>query len=345
MKPRDAFTLVELLVVIAIIALLMALLLPAVQAARESGRKIQCANSFRQVALAVLNHTSTSDRLPSILDRRSHPYDYDSVIGWRFTILPFLEASPTYDLLSDPSTWNFHFSSDRTELARRPSVVETFLCPSTPGTPQIGREIAIVSADEGKLLFDAFSYQQTGAVTWVFDREEVRHGAWAGTTASHEAALARLAEMKFKGLGEHFGVTEGAKLRWITDGLSKTILVMEQAGKPIRIFGSATDPGGSGFDAWIRSSSNIHRARMDNLFVRSQVNVISPSLQNQSVELKGPVNFSNYYQIYSFHPSGAHVSMCDGSVKFLSRKSSAEAVFALATRSGSENHGDGSRSP
>ncbi len=70
MRSRHGFTLVELLVVIAIIGMLVALLLPAMQAARAAARKVQCANNFKQVALATLNHASSTDRLPALKDSR-----------------------------------------------------------------------------------------------------------------------------------------------------------------------------------------------------------------------------------------------------------------------------------
>ena len=70
MQTRRAFTVVELLVVIAIIAILVALLIPAVQSARESARRIQCANNRKQEALATLNYSADEDRLPSLIDPR-----------------------------------------------------------------------------------------------------------------------------------------------------------------------------------------------------------------------------------------------------------------------------------
>ena len=105
MKNRSAFTLVELLVVIAIIGVLVALLLPAVQAARESARRTQCANHLRQIGLATLNYNDTYGRLP-------HGGYTDSVTSncpntdrscwtWAYTILPYLEQKNLYDQTSD----------------------------------------------------------------------------------------------------------------------------------------------------------------------------------------------------------------------------------------------------
>ena len=72
MNASRGFTLVELLVVIAIIALLVALLIPAVQSTREAARRTQCTNHFKQVALATLNHASGTDSLPPRTEKRFH---------------------------------------------------------------------------------------------------------------------------------------------------------------------------------------------------------------------------------------------------------------------------------
>ena len=135
MYSRRAFTLVELLVVIAIIGILVALLLPAVQAARESARTVHCANNFKQVALAVLNYASGTDSLPAINNPRLRGdwFGLDQ-IGWKFTVLPFLEERAQHDRLVDASAWKFE-RVEETTIATRPSVVEPFLCPATPGTP------------------------------------------------------------------------------------------------------------------------------------------------------------------------------------------------------------------
>jgi prepilin-type N-terminal cleavage/methylation domain-containing protein len=99
-KPTG-FTLIELLVVIAIIGVLIALLLPAVQAAREAGRRTQCVNSMKQMGLAVHNFHDTYNKLPTggkwpwSVDKQQGP-DYGS--GWPVQILPFLEQKALHDL-------------------------------------------------------------------------------------------------------------------------------------------------------------------------------------------------------------------------------------------------------
>jgi prepilin-type N-terminal cleavage/methylation domain-containing protein/prepilin-type processing-associated H-X9-DG protein len=98
---RTAFTLVELLVVISIIAVLVGLLLPAVNAARESGRKIQCANNLKNIALATISFESGKKRYPGYLD--SVPAGTNRrPASWLITILPELEQQPLYDLWTNP---------------------------------------------------------------------------------------------------------------------------------------------------------------------------------------------------------------------------------------------------
>ena len=103
-RTRNGFTLVELLVVIAIIGVLVGLLLPAVQAARESGRRMACTNNLKQVGLAVANHESTRKVLPKGRDTRSpgdalegSPPRYREAYSWAFRLLPFMEQQAVYD--------------------------------------------------------------------------------------------------------------------------------------------------------------------------------------------------------------------------------------------------------
>jgi prepilin-type N-terminal cleavage/methylation domain-containing protein len=95
---HKGFSLVELLVVIAILAILVALLLPAVQAARESARRAQCTSHFRQIGLATLAYESAKRHLPSARPKNG---GYTSYPGWLFAILPYVEESAVYGLEFD----------------------------------------------------------------------------------------------------------------------------------------------------------------------------------------------------------------------------------------------------
>jgi prepilin-type N-terminal cleavage/methylation domain-containing protein len=109
---KPGFTLVELLVVITIIGILIALLLPAVQAAREAARKVQCTNNLKQLALACLTHESLTRRFPTDgwgygwtgdADRGT---DWRQPGGWIYNILPFIEQQELHDLGMGMGTWS-----------------------------------------------------------------------------------------------------------------------------------------------------------------------------------------------------------------------------------------------
>ncbi len=120
-RLRSGFTLVELLVVIAIIGILVALLLPAIQAAREAARRTQCTNNLKQLGLAVQNFHDTYQAMPA--DRWRDQY-----ATWFALVMPFMEASAEYQL------WNFdefytHSSNKRARMVYIPG----FFCPSQRG--------------------------------------------------------------------------------------------------------------------------------------------------------------------------------------------------------------------
>lgn len=141
-KRRFGFTLVELLVVIAIIGVLVALLLPAVQAAREAARRMSCANNLKQIGLALLAYHDPHEEFPHgayTAERGRHAEDG---LGWATRILPQLEAAPVYDRIKnnglagyDGDPWQPGiFDAARRTGAKIPggdSQLSTFHCPSS----------------------------------------------------------------------------------------------------------------------------------------------------------------------------------------------------------------------
>jgi len=115
-RMRAAFTLVELLVVIAIIGVLVALLLPAVQTAREAARRMQCGNHLRQLGLALLNYHEVNQAFPSGAFKGNCGYK----MGWIVRVFPYLEQGPRFDsihpVLMTATPWRFdtatHFGTD-----------------------------------------------------------------------------------------------------------------------------------------------------------------------------------------------------------------------------------------
>ncbi len=98
-QQAAAFTLVELLVVIAIIGILVALLLPAVQASREAARRSQCANNLRQLGIGLLAyHDAIGAFPPGLLDRRTGANPQGKQLSWNVFLLPYIEEQPVYAL-------------------------------------------------------------------------------------------------------------------------------------------------------------------------------------------------------------------------------------------------------
>jgi prepilin-type N-terminal cleavage/methylation domain-containing protein len=123
---RRGFTLVELLVVIAIIGVLVALLLPAVQAAREAARRTECQSNLRQLALALHNYENAHGKLPY-----GAPWPFTTGTGgtWTAFILPFIEEQSIYD--------SFNFDAQMRHGSNRQAVrslIETLICPSDPAS-------------------------------------------------------------------------------------------------------------------------------------------------------------------------------------------------------------------
>lgn len=130
-RRHQAFTLVELLVVIAIIGIMVGLLLPAVQAAREAARRLQCSNHLKQIALACHNYESAFKKLPpsSVLDLSVSSTGNNGSWGVHGRIMPFLEKSNLYERVDLSLGWDDQQSIHQVKI-------ETYACPSDPGSDQ-----------------------------------------------------------------------------------------------------------------------------------------------------------------------------------------------------------------
>ncbi|MGN1273487.1 MAG: DUF1559 domain-containing protein [Thermoguttaceae bacterium] len=133
MTQRKGFTLVELLVVIAIIGMLVGLLLPAVQQAREAARRMQCGNNLKQLGLACMNHESSNQKFPSGGWSSSFCGDPDRGFGkgqsgnWAYSLLPYLEQNALHQLGSNGSNTSI---TKKASAERMSTAINAFICPS-----------------------------------------------------------------------------------------------------------------------------------------------------------------------------------------------------------------------
>ena len=192
-RTRTAFTLVELLVVIAIIGVLVALLLPAVQAAREAARRISCSNNVRQLALAMQNSESTTGRLPPQLMIGKQQYRWSALAR----ALPYIEQSAIAASFSFDQDYHDVFTQDGVLL--KSLRVPTLICPS---------EIR----DEPRL-------DGSGAPRDYLTNYGVNCGVWKVYDPADNSGGAGL-----------FYPNSGTELREVSDGLSNTLMLAEVKG-------------------------------------------------------------------------------------------------------------------
>jgi prepilin-type N-terminal cleavage/methylation domain-containing protein/prepilin-type processing-associated H-X9-DG protein len=206
--PRSAFTLVELLVVIAIIGVLVALILPAVQSAREAARRTSCSNQLRQLVLGCQLHENHRKAFPVgcigcqfTPPEPGQPFQPLKLMSWNAQILPFIEQAGLYERidLKVPS-----YRAPNKETAEL--VVPTFLCPSTPGNT--------LHADYGLFRGAAFT-----DYCGMYGVEGVGRSA-TSAHARHHLEPTSLGPMLFE---------EPSRTTDIRDGLSNTVILAESS--------------------------------------------------------------------------------------------------------------------
>jgi len=208
---RKAFTLVELLVVIAIIGVLVALLLPAVQAAREAARRSSCSNNMRQIGVAMHNHHDTFRQLPTGWVAPANDAEGSPGWGWASQSLNFIEQSNLYDQIR----FSLPVTDSNNQLARE-TVVDTFLCPSdigqdrfTLGTVDVARSnyVGMYGTDEiedapsngngmffhnSKLRFSSVTDGLSNTLMVGERHSKIEHSTWTGVVNGGAEAMARI---------------------------------------------------------------------------------------------------------------------------------------------------------
>ncbi len=215
-RRRDGFTLVELLVVIAIIGVLVSLLLPAVNAAREAARRTQCMNNQRQIGLGSINYESAKGTLPighgrTVEDAISSGRNFIKR-GLFSEILPYMEEQATYDrIVFDYYDKSVSFDND----PARDAVISSYICPSWPHSPVVTN--AVNAYEKGALV----TYSGVGGA--IRNRGETLVNSAFGPIPDNGAFF--METVKYDRF--NLGVGKARKLRQVTDGISKSLLVGE----------------------------------------------------------------------------------------------------------------------
>jgi prepilin-type N-terminal cleavage/methylation domain-containing protein/prepilin-type processing-associated H-X9-DG protein len=327
-----AFTLIELLIVIAIVAILIGLLLPAVQKVREAAARAKCQNNVKQVVLALHNYESTNGKLPN--SKRPESQEIVGVAGargWALDAFPYLDqgnitsTAGGFDLTK--SWWFNRVSlSPPTGIVNAP--IKILQCPSSP-------------PDRFQDKYDPNPLKrQFGACSDYFAPEGINASFNAELTSQGQSSLGTTT-------GEMYGamrpVPEGAiMLSQIMDGSSNTILIGECAGREDVWRGrtmtkAQTDSSqpvcarASG-GAWATNENPYELGRP--ALGCSGTNAALTVFPNGQLKINATNEWGGLY--YGFHSGGAVVGFADGSVRMLNESTQLWMVGALTTRAGGE---------
>jgi prepilin-type N-terminal cleavage/methylation domain-containing protein len=327
MLRRRGFTLVELLVVIAIIGVLVALLLPAVQAAREAARRSSCSNNIRQLAIAAHNHHDTYGHLPpnhenlqfqQLTDDPATPgtngrFGWDRM-GYITALLPFAEQKPLYDrviqyTLTDQRPW--HNWNDSFGPSPYITKIPTLVCPSDPVPPNIQRDWCAPTnyhCNRGDLFLQHWWWEFRGPFGPQVRGVSTFSGIIDGT--ANTILLGEVA------VGKH--PDRGAP---VIGGIATNVSNTNESTSPRNCHlrrgpnGILINPAQNNFDwsdAW-----GIGRRWGDSHHLYTAFLTVlppnSPSCSQGAAEDWAVITASSH------HPGGVQVAMCDASVRFVSQ--------------------------
>jgi prepilin-type N-terminal cleavage/methylation domain-containing protein len=313
---KKGFTLVELLVVIAIIGVLVGLLLPAVQSAREAARRMSCSNNMKQLGLALLNYESAFKVLPPSRIALSNPTFQQS---WTMMILPHLEQGNNYNLYDKNLNW-FH----QNNLPVTTQQIATFKCPSTPEPREIP-PTSLYSTYFGFNNQPVFGHLDYGSINAVRNAAFVSNGLASINAREVLGALGR--------------GPNGVRLSAITDGTSNTACLAEDAGRPTMFISgkrSLNPRNGVAFNThfvvdgwgWADINGGFSIDGSNQAGIQNSTNSSGATVINGNCN----INCTNDSEMYSFHTAGCMSLRCDGSVYFMSTNISGPVFIALCTR-------------
>jgi prepilin-type N-terminal cleavage/methylation domain-containing protein len=291
---RRAFTLVELLVVIAIIGILVALLLPAIQAAREAARRTECGNKLKQIGVALHNYHDTYNELPTgWISQQGMPGSGSGYAwGWGTSILPFIEQASLPEQIGYGMQTIHQSASNPATRALMQVPIDAYRCPSD------------VAPDNNNWL--SMASQALATSNYVGAHNSDHFFSSGGTRAAEHVQR-----------GGMFNSQRGVKLRDVLDGTSNTWMVGERKWQFVDIngdvlisaaahaFGSVTEPHSHTWRRGYQMAVGVYKMNLDGTNQAGQI-------YSGQVSQRGAQGFS------SVHPGGAQFCLADASVRFVS---------------------------
>lgn len=289
LRPRQAFTLVELLVVIAIIGTLVALLLPAVQSAREAARRMSCSNNLKNLSLAIQNYHDTMSRFPSAYFDSG--VDFQESWGWGALILPYMEQQALHTSLG-VNNGSFYTQltgpQGKQVAAMAQQILKIHMCPSDAGYNGNGL-IHDNRVFNGGLGFTALGYTTTATTRVGLSNYMM--------SAGHRDVVSDTINT---GIG--FG-NSNIRYSHITDGTSNTFMLGERETQTCR----------SG--AWVGIRRPTGTTSQGAILV---IGHSRPKLNQPDPPIVWNTNHTGCGEGFSsLHPGGAQFALCDGSVRFV----------------------------
>lgn len=294
---RVAFTLIELLVVIAIIAVLIALLLPAIQRVRETANRMACTNNLKQIGLAMNNYEVNNHGFPTSVTVSTTTIASRSSL---VMLLPYLENNAIYDLYIPAYEWT---TAQNAPFIDNP--IKVYICPSCP----ISNSVIAASGYSGDAAHPSYRSDYAAPSAGI-DQTRLT----GIIVVSDSTGLLQI--------NQTTGMVTPASC---TDGLSNTIAYAEDAGRPT-YYRSGTVVLTSGVPTTDVSGAGWADPYQD--YEIGNETTVTP--------VDCLVNCSNNNEIYGFHPEGANVVMGDGSVHLISVNVSAQILAAAITARGGE---------
>ena len=308
------FTLIELLVVIAIIAILIGLLLPAVQKVREAAARMKCQNQIKQIALAVHNYHDVNSQLPPSADHVNQ-------LSWHVFILPFIEQTALFDQISKaPGAYTDAGKNTPFGLTR----VAAYICPSCPidreqtAAPHNATPSEFIPANTGEGPYTTHYYGVNGPRGTNAATGQAYQVVMSGTTTpTHEGVPVAAQGM--------FQKDSKVTLTTITDGTSNTLMIAEMS------WFVQTTSYGTRYRSWLRGT-NGNPGVVTGFVVgsRNVTNAINSIFTANVVVPYNDVPFG------SMHTGGANFGLGDGSVRFIQQSIDMNTYRALASRNGGE---------